>query len=49
MENKFIEMGIVIKEKFLMDPNSEMECIILVKGMFIMDHFIIIKAMDLEK
>ncbi len=49
MENKIIEMGITIKEKFLMVRNSEMECIALVKEMFTMDHFIIIKAMDLEK
>ena len=49
MESKIIEMGITTKEKFLMVRNSEMECIALVKEMFTMDHFIIIKAMDLEK
>jgi hypothetical protein len=49
MESKIIEMGITTKEKFLMVRNSEMERIALVKEMFTLDHFIIIKAMDLEK
>lgn len=49
MESKIIEMGITTKEKFLMVRNSEMERIALVKEMFTLDHFITIKAMDLEK
>lgn len=49
MESKIIEMGITTKEKFLMVRNSEMERIALVKEMFTLDHFIIIKVMDLEK
>lgn len=49
MESKFIEIGITTKEKFLMVQNLEMEHIVLVKGMFIMAHFITIKVMGLGK
>jgi hypothetical protein len=49
MVNKFIVMGINIKEKLCMDRNSEMELIISVKEMFIVEHFITIKVMVLEK